>query len=135
MRQSGSGGMAMGVTVFHRSTVGDARRIAKAGFSDLAWDFGLYDARSGEEVSVTGVLLADRPLGREHGIDGDAVLEVKLDVTEDDLAGFDLEGMLLDARVWVAPAEWVAYHATVRIASVDPSTSGFFDRNSGEPEF
>lgn len=88
-----------------------------------------------KEVSVTGVLLADRPLGREDGIDGDAVLEVKLDVTEDDLAGFELEGMLWDARVWVAPAEWVADHATVRIASVDPSTSGFFDRNSGEPEF
>ena len=125
----------MSVTVFHRTTIGDARRIAKEGFGDLEWDFGLYDARSGEEVSVTGVLLADRPLGREEGIDGDAVLEVKLDVAEDDLAGFELEGMLWDARVWVAPAEWVADHATVRIASVDPSTSGFFDRNSGEPEF
>ena len=50
------------------------------------------------------------------------------------LARFELEGMLWDARVWVAPAEWVTDHATVRIASVDPSTSGFFDTNTGEPE-
>ena len=68
------------------------------------------------------------------GLEGDAVLEVAIDSTEQELAPFELEGMLWDARVWVAPAEWVTDHATVRIASVDPSTSGFFDSNTGEPE-
>ena len=50
------------------------RYRAQERFGDLEWDFGLYDAQSGEEVSVAGVLLADRPLGREESIDGDAVL-------------------------------------------------------------
>ena len=53
----------MSVTFFHRTTIGDARRIAKEGFGDLEWAFGLDDARSGEEVSATVVLLADGPLG------------------------------------------------------------------------
>ena len=124
----------MATILYHRTTIADARRIAKQGFDDLEMDFLLRDARSGEEISVAGVLLADRPLGADEGLEGDAVLEVALDATEDDLAPFELEGMLWDARVWVAPAEWLTNRAKVRIASVDPSTSGFFDRNSGEPE-
>jgi len=124
----------MSIKLFHRTTIGDARRIAKEGFDDLEWDFGLYDARSGKEVSATGVLFTDRPLGAEDGLEGDAVLEVHLDVTEEQLSSFELEGMLWDARVWLVPAEWATDHATVRIASVDPSASGFFDRNTGEPE-
>ena len=124
----------MATILYHRTTIADARRIAKQGFDDLEMDFLLRDARSGEEISVAGVLLADRPLGADDGLEGDAVLEVALDSTEEDLAPFELEGMLWDARVWVAPAEWLTDHAKVRIASVDPSTSGFFDRNSGEPE-
>jgi hypothetical protein len=87
----------MSIKLFHRTTIGDARRIVKALF-------------------------------------GDAVLEVQLDVTEEAMATFELEGMLWDARVWLVPAEWATDHATVRIASVDPSTSGFFDQNTGEPE-
>lgn len=123
----------MSITVFHRTTIGDARRVAKEGFEDVEMDFGLRDARSGEEVTVAGVLLSDRPLGVEEGLEGDAVLEIRLDVDEEALAPFQLEGMLWDARVWVAPAEWVTEHGTVRIASVDPSTSGFFG-NGGEPQ-
>ncbi len=124
----------MATILYHRTTILDARRIAKEGFDDVELEFLLRDARSGEEVSVAGVLLSDRPLGADEGIEGDAVLEVALDSTEQDLATFELEGMLWDARVWVAPAEWLSDHATVRIASVDPSASGFFDSNTGEPD-
>ena len=124
----------MTITVFHRTTIADARAIAKDGFEDCELDFGLHDVRTGEEVTVDGVWLADRPLGPEEGLEGDALLEVKLDVDEEALAPFELEGFLWDARVWVAPAQWVTAHSKVRIQSVDPSTSRFFDAATGDPE-
>ncbi len=125
---------SMNLTLYHRTTIAEARSIAKHGFVDHEWDFGLRDAQTGEEVTVPGVLLTDRPLGPEEGLDGDAVLEVTLDVPEEDLSPFELEGMLWDTRVWVAPSEWVAEHASVRIAAVDPRTSGFYDAHNSEPE-
>ncbi len=124
----------MALTLFHRTTVAEARAIVKEGFEDQEWDFGLRDVRTGEDVTVTGVWIADRPLGPDEGLEGDAVLEVRLEVEDDELRPFELEGMFWDARVWVAPAEWVTQHSKVRFLSVDPSTSGFFDAANGEPE-
>ena len=125
----------MSLILYHRTTIGDARSIAKHGFQDREWDFGLRDARSGEEVTVAGIWLADRRVGQDEGLDGDALLEVRLDVDVDEIASFELEGMLWDGRFWIVPAEWLTAHATVRIGEVDPSTSGFFDAATGDPEF
>ena len=68
----------------------------------LATSNGISASTMPEAVRRSQSLVCCWPIGRwvrEEGIDGDAVLEVKLDVTEDDLAGFELEGMLWDARV------------------------------------
>ena len=124
----------MTLTLYHRTTIATARAIAKKGFTDREWDFGLSDARSGEDVTVAGVWLADRPIGASEGLDGDALLAVTLDVSDEELRPFELEGMLWDARFWVAPAEWLSEHATVRIEAVDPNASGWFDASTGQPE-
>lgn len=124
----------MSATLYHRTSIRDARAMATQGFEDREWDFGLRDARSGEEVTVAGVWLADRPVGSEEGLEGDALLEVTLDVDIDELGPFELEGMLWDGRFFVAPAAWLSEHARTRIAAVDPRTSGFFDASSGEPD-
>ncbi len=124
----------MSITVFHRTTIAEARAIAKDGFVDEELDFGMHDLTSGEEVTVAGVWLADRSLGPEEGLEGDALLEIKLDVDEETLDAFELEGLMWDARVWVTPAEWLTAHAKVRIHSVDPRSSGFFNATNGDPE-
>lgn len=124
----------MSITLYHRTDMSDARAIIKNGFEDREWEFGLHDARTGKEVSVSGVWLMDRPVSPEDGLDGDTVLEVILDVDYEELAPFELEGMLWDGRFWVAPAEWVNDRSTVRFKSIDPNTSGFFDATNGQPD-
>jgi hypothetical protein len=124
----------MTLTVYHRTTIADARAIAKNGFEDRELDFGLHDVVTGEEVTIAGVWLCDRTLASDEGPGGDAMLEIRLDVEDEALQAFELEGLFWDARVWVAPAEWVTAHAKVRIFSVDPSTSGSFDIATGDQE-
>jgi hypothetical protein len=115
----------MPLTLYHRTSIGEARSIMQKGFEDLDWDFGLTDAQTGEDAIVTGTWLADRPVGREEGIEGDALLEVTVDTTEADLAPFALDGMLWDANLWVVPADWVNPKANARILEVDPRSSWF----------
>lgn len=124
----------MAIKLYHRTTIGEARTIVTRGFEDREWDFGLYDARTGDQVSVEGVWLVDRPVREDEGLDGDALLEVSLDATLEELAPFELEGMLWDARIWVAPAEWLADRTRVRFHKVDPNASGFFEAPNGERE-
>jgi hypothetical protein len=76
---------------------------------------------------VTGVWLSDRPLGEAEGIGGDALVEVTLDLDLDELGPFELEGLLWDARIWVAPAEFVNGRGQARILEVDPRTSWFHE--------
>ena len=115
----------MSITLFHRTTIAQAREVAKNGFLDRKWDLGVLDTGSGEAVSVTGIWLSGRPLSNKEGVDGDAQLEVVLDISEDDLEPFELEGLLWDTRFWVAPAGFLNRHAKVRIFEVDPRTSWF----------
>ena len=109
--------------LFHRTTIGEARTIVQDGFQDSDWDFGLKDANTGEDVSITGVWMADRALGEEDGLKGDALLEITLDVAEDELQSWELQGLLWNGRFWVAPADWVNRHATTRIFKVDARSS------------
>jgi hypothetical protein len=115
----------MPLTLYHRTSIGEARAIVEKGFEDLDWDFGLTDARTGEDAVVTGTWLANRPIGKEEGIEGDALLEVTVDATEEDLAPFALDGMLWDASLWVVPSAWVNPKASARILEVDPRSSWF----------
>jgi len=117
----------MTLVLYHRTMIGEASGIVQRGFEDLDWDFGLKDARTGEDAVVTGVWLADRPLGEKEGIEGDALVEVTLDLDVDELVPFELAGMLWDAKLWVAPAEFVNGRGQARILEVDPRTSWFHE--------
>lgn len=124
----------MAVTLYHRTSIAEARRILKKGFSDTDWDFGLRDAKSGEELVVTGVWLADRPLQDDEGPPGDALLEVTVQLTDAQLRGFELKGLLGDARLWVIPAERLNAHGQARLIRVDPRSSwGFHQVGDEEP--
>ena len=124
----------MALTLYHRTSIGEARTLVQRGFTDAEWDFGLQDARTGEDAVVTGVWVADRPLGQAEGIEGDAALEIMLDTSVEDLREYELEGMLWDARVWVVPADMLNAHATSRILSVDPSSSWTHKAWNGDAE-
>ena len=63
----------MTLVLYHRTMIGEARGIVQRGFEDVDWDFGLQDVRTGQEAAVTGVWLADRPLGDKEGIEGNVV--------------------------------------------------------------
>ena len=121
----------MGITLYHRTSIGDARTIVRNGFEDQKWRFEHEDAGPEDVKKAVGVWLSDRPLDQEEGPHGDAVLEVALDVSEDSLGSFQLEGVLWDARLWIVPAELINAHANVRILNVDPRTSWFHERPEG----
>ena len=117
----------MSITLYHRTSIGEARQIVERGFRDVEWDFGLDDPDADDGNVATGVWLADRPLGRNEGILGDALVEIQLDVSEEELKPFELEGLLWDARLWVASAEFLNRHARTRILEVDPRSSWWHD--------
>ena len=117
----------MTLKAFHRTTIGEARSIVEDGWTDAEWDLGLQDAKTGEELSLTGVWLASRPLGEEDGLGGDALLEVLLDVNEDELKSSELEGYLWNARFWMTSADFLNAHSKTRILNVDPRSSWGFN--------
>lgn len=119
-------------TLYHKTTIADARGVLKDGYGDTEWDFGLKDAHTGEEVTVTGVWLSDRPLGDTEGPEGDALLEVTVDFSDDQLAAFELTGMMWNARLWVVPAETLNAHSRTRMVRVDPRSSWGFNRIGDE---
>lgn len=94
---------------------------------DRQWDLGILEKDGAEPVPVTGVWLSGRPLKEDDGVEGDAQLEVTLDATDEDIEPFELEGLLWDARFWVAPADFLNQKSKVRILEVDPKTSWFDD--------
>jgi hypothetical protein len=112
---------------YHRTSIADARQILKDGFADTEWDFGLRDANTDEEVVVTGVWLADRPLAVAEGPPGDALLEVTLELSQEQLQTHELDGMLWNARLWVVPADTLNRHCTVKMVRVDPRSSWGFN--------
>ena len=85
------------------------------------------DAEVAKSVEVS-------PFKITKGSTGDAVVEVTADLTEEELADFELAGMLWDARLWVAPAELINSRSKMRILEVDPRTSWFHDAINEEEE-
>jgi hypothetical protein len=122
----------MSVVLYHRTSIADARQILKEGFLDTEWDFGLRDASTGEDVVVTGVWLANRPLAEAEGPPGDALLEVTLELPEEQLQPFELDGMLWNARLWVVPADTLNEHSTAKMVRVDPRSSWGYNRIGDE---
>ena len=117
----------MSLTLYHRTSIGDARAVVANGFENQKWRFE-HDDGNGEVKKALGVWLSDRPLDGEEGPPGDAVLEVALDATEEALELFQLEGVLWNARLWIVPAEVINTRAKVRILKVDPRSSWFHEK-------
>ena len=112
--------------LYHRTSIAEAVEIGRRGFRDERWSFALRE-RDGLEVKLTGVWLTDHPLTASEGPPGDAQMEVEVALGEDTLAAFELEGVFLDTRLFVVPAEVLSTHIRVRILEVDPRTSWFHD--------
>lgn len=122
----------MSIVFYHKTSIGDARHVLKEGYADTEWDFGLRDAKTGEDVSVTGVWLANRPLADDEGPPGDALLEVTVNLSEEQLQPFELAGMLWNARLWVVPADTLNLHSETKMVRVDPRSSWGFNRMADE---
>jgi hypothetical protein len=116
------------LTLYHRTSIGEARQIVKEGFRDQKWGFSVDDAVTERRVKAMGVWLTDRLLESDDGPPGDATLEVLLDADEVSLQPFELAGVLGEARLWVVPATILNPRSRVRILRVDPRSSGWFDR-------
>jgi hypothetical protein len=112
--------------LYHRTSIGEAIEIGHRGFRDERWSFVVRE-RDNMEVKLTGVWLTSRPLSEAEGPPGDALLEVDVDLGEETVAAFELEGVFWDVRLFVVPAEVLANRIRSRIIEVDPSTSWFHD--------
>ena len=121
------------LTLYHRTSIGQASEAVRAGFRDEDWTFGIRDSRSrdGGDMHLRGVWLTDRPLHPMDGPPGDALVEVTVDLAESSLETFEIEGIFHDTRLWVIPAELLNPHAQARIKEVDPNTSWQFDAGAG----
>lgn len=129
----GNVGAVDAFTLYHRTTIGEAREIMKRGFQDQKWGFGSEEEMAaGPQIKVMGVWLCDRVLGDAEGPPGDAVLEVNIEAPEQSLEAFQIADVLPDGRLWVVPAKLLNTRARVRILQVDPRTSWWFDRNDLE---
>lgn len=113
--------------LFHRTAVSQAREIVRDGFRDEKWSFG-PDEQTGQPLLIRGVWLTDRPVKREDGPPGAALLEVSLGLQEHDLSSFEVTGVFEDARLWVIPASVVNQTARVRIGEVDGRSSWFHEQ-------
>jgi hypothetical protein len=112
--------------LYHRTRIAEAVEIGRRGFRDARWSFTVRDADE-LEVKLTGVWLTDRPLSASEGPPGDAQLEVDVDLSDEALAAFELDGVFWDVRLFVVPAEVLHAHVRTRIVEVDPRTSWFHD--------
>ena len=55
-----------------------------------------------------------------------------MDFSDDQLAAFELTGMMWNARLWVVPAETLNAHSRTRMVRVDPRSSWGFNRIGDE---
>lgn len=119
--------------LYHRTTIGQARVIATEGFQDDKWSFISHDPYAERDhIRLVGVWLTDRPLTRDEGPEGDAVVEVTVRMGEDALSDYEVSGVLDDARLWVVPASVLNPRSHTRILEVDPRTSWWYEAQDGE---
>jgi hypothetical protein len=122
------------MTLYHRTTIGEARRIVRHGFQDEKWGFVSDDPVSPRQMKVVGVWLTDRVLDPDEGPPGDATLEVLVDGDESLIGAFEIGGAIPNGRLWVIPSEVLNPRVKVRILSVDPRTSWSYEREDLDPE-
>jgi hypothetical protein len=103
-----TGGTAL--RFFHRTTADVAAAIIARGFRDGR---GRYLT----DREWTGVWLSDRPLN-EHP-DADTLLEVRLALTEGEVADYEWVEDDKGYREWLVPAALINAHATIRIVPPD----------------
>lgn len=113
--------------LYHRTLVSLARGILKEGFGDEKWGFG-DEEHSGRALTAVGVWLTDRPVDPDDGPPGAAVLEVQLNMDDEELATFEIHGVLDEARLFVIPAKLVNPRASIRISAVDARSSWFHEQ-------
>jgi len=125
----------MALTLYPRTSIGQAGEAVRHGFKDEPWNFEIRDSRArDDEVPLEGVWLTDRPLSAVDGPPGNALLEVTVDLSESSLETFEIEGIFHGTKLWVIPAELLNPHAKSRIADVDPNTSWQFDAGTGSSQ-
>jgi len=118
----------MALTLYHRTSIAEAREIVRRGFQDQKWGFDVEELVNDRRLKVMGVWLTDRIPKEDDAPPGDAVLEVTVDPTPETLRVFEIPGVLASARLWVVPAKVLNPVAKARILSVDPRTSWWFKR-------
>lgn len=118
----------MALTLYHRTSIAEAREIVRRGFQDQKWGFDVEELVNDRRLKVMGVWLTDRIPEEDDAPPGDAVLEVTVDPTPETLRVFEIPGVLASARLWVVPAKVLNPVAKARILSVDPRTSWWFKR-------
>ncbi len=122
----------MALTLYHRTSIGQASEAVRHGFKDEPWTFDIRDSRArDDEGPLEGVWLTDQPLSAVDGPPGNALLEVTVDLSESSLETFEVEGIFFGTKLWVVPAELLNPHAKARIADVDPNTSWQFEAGNG----
>jgi hypothetical protein len=93
---------------YHRTTAEDARSIIKGGFRNCTGYFL-------NNRVWTGVWLSSIPVDSEHDAEGDALLMVKLEIDERELARWEWAGEGRTYREWLIPANLIDRCATFEL--------------------
>ncbi len=94
------------LTLFHRTTPANAEQILCTGFRDGTGHY-LTDRE------WTGVWFSDQPLDVNEGAEGDTLLRVDLNLTDDAIADYEWVEEEKGYREWLLPAQLVNEHGTV----------------------
>jgi hypothetical protein len=107
---------------FHKTNKSAAARILSEGFVDHTDTYGTY-------IRLTGVWLADVPLGAPEGAIGDTLLTVDICCAEDELADFEVvEESARTYREWCVPAALIKAKGSIRPATEEEEAVGDDER-------
>ena len=93
---------------YHRTTAEKARSIIESGFRNSSGYFL-------SNRTWTGVWLSSIPVDSERGADGDALLMVKLEIDEQELARWEWAAEGRTYREWLIPANIINRCATFEL--------------------
>jgi hypothetical protein len=93
---------------YHRTTAEEARSIVESGFRNSTGYFL-------NNRIWTGVWLSSIPVDSEHGFEGDALLMVKLEIEEHEMARWEWAAEGLTYREWLIPANLINQCATFEL--------------------
>ena len=101
---------------YHRTTTEEARSILERGFRNSSGHFL-------NNRIWTGVWLSSIPVDNEHGAEGDALLMVKVETNEHELARWEWAAEGRTYREWLIPANIINRCATFELVDqMDPSS-------------